>query len=164
VLTAGERPGEPYAGLAGFGYDHALVWRSTVRLRSDDARYQLTVDARTGALLRAEGLERYATAKASGGIYPLTAWDTEVVKGLGFLAVTNGTPKYTNAAGAYDYSGGTASSTMNGKYVQVSDSCGPISLSNSTFGTLAFGSSGWNDCTTPGLAEAATPHAMPSTT
>ena len=72
MLTQGERAGEPYAGLAGFGYDHVLVWRSTVRLRSDDARYQLTVDARTGALRRAEGLDRFANAWVSGGMYP---WD-----------------------------------------------------------------------------------------
>ena len=68
ILTDGERPGEPYAGLAGFGYDHLLGWQSTIRRRSDGATYALTVDAHTGALLRAEDVDRSVDAKVTGGI------------------------------------------------------------------------------------------------
>ena len=116
-LTAGERPGEPHAGLAGSRVrPRALVWRSTVRLRSDDA----TVPAHGGRSGR--GLCRARKASSAtrpprlrgGGSTPYDRmWATEVVKGLGFLAVTNGTPWVHERGGRLrPHSGGTASSTM----------------------------------------------------
>ena len=46
--------------------------------------------------------------------------------------MTNGGTKNTNAAGVYTYSGGTATSTLDGQFFRMSDNCGAISLSNST--------------------------------
>jgi hypothetical protein len=79
-----------------------------------------------------------------------------------FATLTNGVSKTTDAAGVYDYSGGTASITLNGKYFQMSDACGAISLSNSTDGNLAFGTSAGTDCTTPGVGGAGNTHASRS--
>jgi hypothetical protein len=47
VLTDGERSGERYGGLAGFGYAHRLVWESSFRLRDDAGTYRVSVDAQT---------------------------------------------------------------------------------------------------------------------
>src|SRR6185295_8283501 len=65
----------------------------------------------------------------------------------------------TDASGAYTYSGGTATITLDGKYFNMSDKCGTISLSNSTTGDLAFGTSGGTDCVTPGVGGAGNTHA-----
>jgi trimeric autotransporter adhesin len=81
------------------------------------------------------------------------------VRPLPFANVTNGGSKVTDAAGNYTYSGGTATSTLNGKYFRMSDACGSISLSNSSTGNLAFGTSGGTDCTTPGVGGAGNTHA-----
>jgi len=157
VLTAGERPAERYTGVTGYGYRHLLVWELSFRRLGRDATYQALVDAQTGKVLRFNDVNTYA--QVTGGIYPTTNTDPESVRGLPFSNVTNGTTKTTDAAGNYTFSAGTATDTLNGKYFAMSDQCGAISLSNSTTGDLAFGTSGGTDCTTPGIGGAGNTHA-----
>ena len=58
---------------------------------------------------------------------------------------------FTNAAGVYNYTCGTATSTLTGRFVRITDNCGAISLSSTT-GDLDFGgANGQHDCTTPGF-------------
>jgi len=160
ILTAGEVPGERFAGAAGTGYGHLLVWDLAFRRTGDDATYQAVVDAGSGKVLRFGDANDYATV--SGGIYPVTNTDTEVVRGLPFNNVTNGTTKTTDAAGVYSYGSGTATSTLNGKYIKIADVCGSISLAAGSPGNLAFGTSGGTDCTTPGVGGAGNTHAARS--
>jgi hypothetical protein len=157
LLLPGERVGERFAGLAGTGYTHALVWDISFRRTDKPATYQALVDAMTGRVLRLGDINNYA--QVTGGIYPTTNTDPESVRGLPFANVTNGSTKTTDSAGNYTYSSGTATSTLNGKYFAMSDKCGSISLSNSTTGNLAFGTSGGTDCTTPGVGGAGNTHA-----
>ena len=103
VLTDGERSGERYGGLAGFGYAHRLVWEPSFRLRDDAGTYRVSVDAQTGALLAARDLNAYATVQ--GGIYPTTNTDAEVTRPFSFATVSNGGTKNTDAAGVYNYIG-----------------------------------------------------------
>jgi trimeric autotransporter adhesin len=159
VLGEGERSGEPYEGLAGFGYTHLLVWEASFRLRDDVGTYRVAVDAQTGGLLRAWDLNAYATATVQGGIYPTTNTDAEVLRPFGFATVSNNGTQNTNSAGFYNYTVGTATATLNGQFFQMSDACGAISLSNSTTGDLNFGTSGGTDCTTPGVGGAGNTHA-----
>ncbi len=160
TLTAGEVPGERFAGTAGTGYSHLLVWDLAFRRIGDAATYQAVVDAGTGKVLRFADANDYATV--SGGIYPVTNSDTEVVRGLPFNNVANGTTKTTDVAGVYTYGSGSATSTLNGKYIKIADVCGAISLANSTTGDLAFGTSAGTDCTTPGSGGAGNTHAARS--
>jgi Zn-dependent metalloprotease len=157
VLTQGERSGEMYSGLAGFGYSHQLVWETTFRRAGDEGTYKMVVDAQTGGLLGTWDLNTYATVQ--GGIYPTTNTDAEVLQPFSFATVTNGTTKQTDAGGVYSYTGGTATATLNGQFFQMADNCGSISLSNSTTGDLNFGTSGGTDCTTPGVGGAGNTHA-----
>ena len=61
---------------------------------------------------------------------------------------------FANSAGLFDYTSGTVTSTLAGRYVTIADSCGPILLSSPT-GDLAFGGTpGDHDCTTPGVGGA----------
>jgi trimeric autotransporter adhesin len=160
TLVAGEAPAEKFQGTRGKGYGHVLAWELTFRRTGSESTYHAVVDARTGALLQLRDLTVYATV--TGGIYPVTNTDPEEVRPLPFANVTNGTAKITDAAGNYTYSGGTATSTLNGRYIRMSDNCGAISLSNSTTGNLAFGTSGGTDCTTPGFGGAGNTHATRS--
>ena len=157
TLTDGEKPGQAFQGTAGSGYGYRLVWEFSFRRQNDRATYKVVVDAHSGELLQIQDLNRYAEVK--GGIYPTTNADAEVVMPFPFANVTNGTAKVTDANGTYTYGSGTATSTLNGKYFKMSDSCGSISLSNSTDGNLNFGSSSGTDCTTPGVGGAGNTHA-----
>ena len=162
VLPAGDSVGERYTGARGYGYQHVLAWRYVFRIKDASATWQVLVDARNGRVLDARDLTVNVNATVSGGIYPTTNSDTEVVVPLPFVAVTNGTAKVTDTLGIYDYSGGTATATLDGKYFRMSDTCGAISLANATDGNLAFGSSSGTDCVTPGVGGAGNTHASRS--
>ena len=162
MLLAGEKPGHAFAGARGQGYRHTLGWQFVLRLKGDESTYKAVVDARNAELLHLADLTVYADATVSGGIYPVTNTDPEVVRPFPFTNVTNGGPKVTNVAGIYNYTGGTATATLNGQFIRISDACGAISLSNSTTGNLAFGTSGGTDCTTPGVGGAGNTHAARS--
>ena len=162
VLPAGERPAEAFTGLPGTGYQHRLVWEVAFRRHGEAPTWQALVNARTGKVLEVLDRNAYVAAQVSGGIYPETNTDAEVVRPFPFNNVTNGSTKTTDASGIYDYTGGTATSTLNGKYIKITDNCGAISLSNSTTGDLAFGTSGGIDCTTPGVGGAGNTHAARS--
>ncbi len=159
ALTAGEQPAQKYEGAAGGGYRHLLVWEVEFRRAGDPVTWQAKVDARSGQILSIIDANDYVAAQVSGGIYPVTNSDPEVVRPLPFTNVTNGAAKVTDAAGNYDYSGGTATATLNGKYIKMVDTCGAISLADSATGNIAFGSSAGTDCTTPGSGGAGNTHA-----
>jgi Zn-dependent metalloprotease len=160
ALTAGERPAEKFDGAPGRGYRHYLVWEVEFTRANDTAVYKAKVDAKSGELLSLEDLTYYA--QVSGGIYPTTNTDAEVVRGLPSTNVTNSTTKVTDSAGNYSYSGGTATVTLNGRYIRMADNCGAISKSDSSTGNVAFGTSGGTDCTTPGSGGAGNTHASRS--
>ena len=158
ALNVGERPAEKYEGAPGRGYRHVLAWEVSFRRAGDSATWQAKVDAKTGKILSLVDLNYYVTAQVSGGIYPVTNSDPEVVRGLPFANVTNGTTKVADTNGNYDYSGGTATVTLNGKYIRISDNCGSISKADSSTGNVAFGTSAGTDCTTPGSGGAGNTH------
>ena len=162
VLTRGEQPAESFTGLPGTGYQHRLVWEIAFRRHGETATWQALVNARSGRVLEVLDRNYYVTAQVSGGIYPETNTDAEVVRSFPSNNVTNGSTKTTDVNGNYDYSGGTATSTLNGKYIRITDNCGAISLSDSSTGNLAFGTSGGTDCTTPGVGGAGNTHAARS--
>ncbi len=133
------------------------MWEFVFRRQNDPTTYKAVVDAHSGKILQVVDLNRYSQVK--GGIYPTTNTDAEVVVPFPFANVTNGTAKVTDADGNYTYGSGTATSTLNGKYFKMTDTCGSISLSNSTDGNLNFGTSSGTDCTTPGVGGAGNTHA-----
>ena len=155
----GELPGEAFAGRAGLGYDHVLAWRYVFRLGGDNAVYEVIQDARSNRVLAVNNLMLNIDATVTGGIYPTTNAEPEVVVPMPFLAVTNGGAKVTDALGMYDYSGGTASTSLDGKYFRMNDGCGSINLSSASGGDLALGTSGGTDCATPGVGGNGNTHA-----
>ena len=160
MMMTGERAGELYKGVAGAGYRHALIWEISFRRAGEPTTFQAWINARNGRVLQLEDANRYA--QVTGGIFPTTNTDPEVVRPFPFTAVTNGTAKVTDSAGNYTYGGGAATSTLSGRYIKITDNCGAISLANSTTGDLAFGTGPGTDCTTPGVGGVGNTHAARS--
>ena len=155
-LTAGERPAEAYRGTVGKGYQHTLIWELTFRRVGEPTTYQAWINARSGKVVQLVDANAYA--QVTGGVYPTTNTDPETVVGLPFTNVTNGAVQVTDAAGNYTYGSGTATATLNGKYIKMSDACGAISLASGSPGNLAFGTSAGTDCTTPGAGGVGNTH------
>jgi Zn-dependent metalloprotease len=162
TVTEGEASGERFAGAAGSGYSHLLAWKFVFRVAGESTTYQVLFDAHRNQVLEVRDLNATVDATVSGGIYPTTNTDPETVVTFPFATVTNGGTTSTNAAGIYNYAGGTATVTLNGQYFRMLDACGSISLADSTTGNLAFGTSGGTDCTTPGVGGTGNTHASRS--
>jgi len=157
--------GEGFAGPIGAGYGHRLVWTFLFQRPPDLSEWEVMVDARTGDVIALQDKNEYVSKQATGGVYPLTntgicptpqtcgtmqtGWPMPWAN-TGLAAPND----FTNSAGVFDYTSGTATSTLNGRFVRVTDTCGAISLSSPT-GDLAFGgTNGQHDCTTPGVGGA----------
>lgn len=133
----------------GKGRGLARVWQFVFRRDGDYGTWRARVDATTGTLLELRDLNDYASAQVAGGVTSLTGTET---RPMPFADVSSG--GYANSAGVYNYTGGTVSSTLNGQYVKINDSCGAISLTSDASGNLAFGTSSGVDCQTPGYGGA----------
>jgi hypothetical protein len=82
---------------------------------------------------------------------------SEVVRPAPYANVSSG--GFTNAAGLYNFTSGTVTSTLAGQFVKITDSCGAISQASDASGNIAFGTSTGTDCTTPGHGGAGNTHA-----
>ncbi len=153
--------GLAFAGSPGTGYDHVLAWHYVLRVRNDQATYDVYLDANAGTVLKLGNLNVYADAQVTGNVYTTDHVTTQAV-GLPFAAVNNGGAKVTDLNGTYDYSGGTASVALDGKYFRIVDNCGAISLSDSSDGNLDLGSNAGTDCATPGFGGAGNTNASRS--
>jgi hypothetical protein len=131
----------------GKGRGLTRIWQFVFRREGDPGTWRARIDATTGRLLEFRDINDYAAAQVAGGVASLSG--TEVVRPMPFADFSPGV--YTNSAGIYDYTGGSVSSALKGKYVRISDSCGTILLTPSTSGNLAFGTSSGTDCATPGV-------------
>lgn len=167
--------GEGYAGPVGAGYRHRLVWAFTFQRAAELATWEVRVDAQSGELLAVEDANQYVQRTITGAVYPETS--TEICPGpaghcgtmqsgwpmpfadTGFAAPDN----YTNSAGVFDWTSGTATTTLTGKYFDIYDTCGTVSASSATGNIALGGSNGHHDCTTPGAGGAGNNAAARST-
>ena len=118
----------------------------------------MTVDAQTGETLALEDENSYLDANITGGIYPST--NTEVCPNnetCGAMQANSPMPwantglaspnNFTDGAGIYNYTSGTVTTTLSGKYVKISDACGAVSSSSATGSIGLGGNNGNHDCT-----------------
>ena len=153
--------GEKYKGPVGKGYGYRLVWSFVFQRPPDDARWEILVDANSSEVLALEDLNLYADRQFSGGVYPMTATGicpTQQTCGTmqsgwpmpfadtGFAAPNN----FTDSAGVYNYTSGTATTTLTGRYVDINDNCGAINASSASGAINLGGTNNQHDCTTPG--------------
>ncbi len=144
----------------GAGYKHRLVWGFVFQRPPEGAQWEVLVDAHSGEVLAFQDLNHYANTPMTGGVYPLT--DTDVCPNaatcgtlqagwpMPFADTGLASPNnFTNSAGIFDWTSGTVTTTLTGRYVDIVDSCGAVS--NSATGILNLGgTNGQHDCTSAG--------------
>ncbi len=132
------------------------VWEITFRRRGSQGTWRARIDAESGRLLDFRDVNAYA--HATGGVYPRSyVFNDETVLPMPFADLSTG--GFTDSAGYFAEGSGAVASTLTGKYVDVNDVCGAISLSSNASGNLAFGASAGTDCATPGSGGAGNTHA-----
>ncbi len=144
-------------GAVGKGYNYALVWVFNFKREGFNNDWEFVVDAHSGKLLSFLDKNMYAVKKIVGAIYPVS--DDECCPSG---CAATGTPApyintgfaspndYTDYGGMYNYTSGTAVTTLDGRYVVMgTDSCGTISESSSTGDIDLGGTNGQHDCTVP---------------
>jgi hypothetical protein len=153
--------GEGFAGPLGEGYRHRLVWTFVFVRPPEMAAWEAMVDAHSGELLAFQDIHQYVDRQISGGVYPLTS--TEICPtpqtcgtmqsgwpmpfaDTGFASPNN----FTDSAGIFNYTSGTATTTLTGRYVDIVDSCGAVNNSSTTGNINLGGTNGQHDCTTGG--------------
>ncbi len=129
------------------------VWEFLFRRAGIVGTWRGRVDATSGELVEFVDVNDYGSA--TGGAYRSDRPATEVVLPLPFTNVASGV--YTNSAGVF--SGTTGTTTLQGQYVRITDSCGSISKAADASGLIALGSGSGTDCTTPGSGGAGNTHA-----
>ncbi|HXT20224.1 MAG TPA: pre-peptidase C-terminal domain-containing protein, partial [Thermoanaerobaculia bacterium] len=136
----------------GQGRGLQLVWQFTFKRVGEPGTWRGRVDATSGDVIEFYDINHYG--QATGGTYKGDRPAPEVVMPLPWANVATGV--YTNSAGIF--SGTTGTTTLNGQYVAITDSCGTISKAADGSGNLALGSSTGTDCTTPGSGGAGNTH------
>jgi len=137
----------------GRGRDVAGVWQFTFHRAGEIGTFRARVDVETGELLEFLDVNEYG--QVTGGVFPGEKPAAETARPLPFANVASGV--YTNSAGVFAGTSGTT--TLDGQYVRIADSCGSISKSADANGLIALGTSSGTDCTTPGTGGAGNTHA-----
>ena len=154
--------GEAFAGPIGLGYGYRLVWSFGFQRREEDGRFEVLVDAHTGEVVSFEDRNLYEAKKMTGGVYPLT--DTEVCPSsdrcgqmfpdypMPFADTGLAAPNdFSNSAGLFNYTSGTVTTHLAGKYVAINDTCGAVN--ETAAGDVLFGGvNGQHDCTASGAS------------
>ena len=139
--------GEAGGFAPGQGRRIVKVWQFVFRRSGVLGTWQARVDASSGMLLAFEDINAYATAQITGGVFQSSpAAGPEITRAMPFADAGAST---ANSAGEYHFIGATHS-TLNGRFVQIFDTCGAISQASDGAGDIIFGTSGGTNCITPG--------------
>jgi hypothetical protein len=163
-----QQEGEAFVGAVGRGYGHYLVWAFSFRRPPEHANWEVLVDALTGEVLSVQDSNHYLERGFTGAVYPLTSTgicpDADhcgtmqpgspmPFANTGFASPNN----FTNSAGVYNYTSGTATTTLSGRYVRMVDNCGAVNESSATGAINLGGSNNQHDCTSGGSSAGDTP-------
>ncbi len=154
---------------AAAGYDVRLVWVLRPNLTIDRGTWELVVDAHSGEVLAFEDKNHYATNRqVAGGVYPVSN-DGVIPDGVeqpGWpmpyetISTSTGTVVTDSGGNLPAPVDGNITSDLTGVYVRILDQCGSISLTSSS--DIDFGTSGGDDCVTPGFGGAGNTHSSRS--
>jgi hypothetical protein len=148
------------------GLQYRLVWVLSPQFAGNLGTWEALVDAHSGELLAFSDTNQYQSARrVQGGVFPVSN------DGLGPSGTeqagwpfpyadvaTSGGNFFTDTGGNLPVCAtGNITSTLNGTYVRINDTCGPISLAAP--GNIDFGTSAGTNCTTPGIGGAGNTHA-----
>ena len=136
----------------GHGRGVVSVWQFVFKRPGQPGTFRARVDATTGDLLEFRDVNDYGSA--TGGVYQTDRPATERELPMPYANVGSA---YANSAGIF--SGSSGSTTLNGQYVRIVDTCGSISQSADGSGNIDLGTSSGTDCTTPGHGGSGNTHA-----
>jgi subtilisin-like proprotein convertase family protein len=168
MATGARAPGETYMGRVGSGYGHRLVWSFGFRREGEHPSWEMLVDARSGEVLALVDTNQYATGRITGGVYTMTNTGTCPSRERCGTMIAN-TPMpfadtgvaapndFASAAGLFQWTSGTARTTLSGRYADVTDVCGSVNEISATGNVDLGGANHDHDCTTSGLSGGDTP-------
>jgi hypothetical protein len=161
VAPLQRQQGDLYVGEVGAGYEHRLVWSYVFQRPPEDGRWEVVVDAHSGEVLSLQDINHYVERRITGGVYPITS--TEICPSplkcgtmqpdtpMPFADTGLASPNnFTNSAGIFNWTSGTATTTLTGRYVDIVDNCGAVNNSSTTGDILLGGTNGQHDCTNAG--------------
>ncbi|MCE9667057.1 hypothetical protein LY474_04445 [Myxococcus stipitatus] len=140
----------------GKGQKHRLVWTYGLTLPGEHARWKVTVDAISAAVLAIEDDNHYADQSVTGGVYPVTSSGLcEDITTCGTMQPDTPMPWadvgggiYADSAGMFPWDSGPTVTTLSGRYVRIQSSCGAIRGSGT--GNIALGgTNNHHDCIVP---------------
>ncbi len=168
VVPVSAEPQGKALSQIGAGYKHRLVWTFEFQRLPDDERWEVMVDAHSGEVLAVQDLNHYVNHSITGGVYPLTntgicptpqtcgtmqsGWPMPFAD-TGLASPNN----FTNSGGIFDWTSGTTTTTLTGRFVDIVDNCGAISNSSTTGSIDLGGTNNQHDCTTGGGSAGNTP-------
>ncbi|MEP7010819.1 MAG: hypothetical protein ABJC13_10885 [Acidobacteriota bacterium] len=129
------------------GYGLETVWQISFRRKGVIGTWRARIDATTGEIV--EFLNTDLDAGATGGVAPDSGAGAEILRPMPFIDLGGG--QSANSAGTYTYSGSPVSSTFNGLFVGIAETCGGILLNSNPAGDLPFGTTTDGNCATPGF-------------
>jgi hypothetical protein len=152
--------GEAFAGAVGQGLGHRLIYSFRFQRAPETSEWELMVDAQSGEVIALQDKVHYVDASITGGVYPLTNTGVcpnpqqcgTMQSGWPMMAADTGfaTPNnFTDSGGIYNYTSGTATTTLTGRFVDVNDTCGTITATSATGSIDLGGANNQHDCTTP---------------
>jgi hypothetical protein len=152
--------GEGFAGPIGRGIGHRLIYSFQFQRAPDLGLWEVMVDAQSGEVIALQDKNQYADASITGGVYPLTntgicpspefcgtmqsGWPM-MAADTGFAGPNN----FTDSGGIYNYTSGTATTTLTGSFVNVNDTCGTITATSATGSINLGGANNQHDCAVP---------------
>jgi hypothetical protein len=144
VTPVGQDPDE-FVGPVGSGIGYRLAWRFAFERKDVIGTWEAVVDANTGEILRFVDTNRYG--RIHGGAYPGDGHTGEADRPLPFADTGLPSPnQYADAGGLFP--GDSATTTLQGKYARIHDSCGPISNTTTT-GDVDFSLGPGTNCDVP---------------
>ncbi|QSQ15646.1 hypothetical protein [Myxococcus landrumensis] len=123
----------PGAGF-GQGMGHQLVWTYGFTLQGEHERWKATVDASTGEVLALEDDNRYIDARVRGDVYVFTntgipascapgsyCGSSQAAYPMPWANVSSG--GFTDGYGVYNWTSGTVTTSLQGQYIRINDTC-----------------------------------------
>jgi hypothetical protein len=144
-VTPSGQNADSFAGEPGSGIDYRLAYRFAFSRTGVLGSWEALVDGHTGELIRFVDTNRYG--RVHGGAYPGDNHTGEADRPFAYADTGLPAPNdFADAGGSFP--GDNATTTLQGKFARIFDSCGSISNTTTT-GDVDFSLGSGTDCAVP---------------
>ncbi len=140
--------------VPGGGYTHRLVYAVTFRVPNENGTWEAEVDARTGDVIGFRDSNEYGQIvggvqpNSNDGICPTGCEQLNYPMPFANTGLPNPN-QFTDTGGNYNAATGAVTTTLNGQYVRITDTCGAISETVTAPANMNLGSGPGTDCVKP---------------